>query len=165
MSDTSKIHIDLSYLASEDRLLLSLRSGLQRSDWWLTRRLTSLMVLHWIQKMDQVGLPELNLPGVSKIKRNLSQEHSLSLEFDGPAHNALLLKSIEETSLATEVTLSVSELECIVEFKSAHETAKVKLTRKEAHAFLEMLAGKARVAGWLTLAHWPEWIGLQKPSN
>jgi hypothetical protein len=164
MSNVSKIHIDLRYLASADRIHLSLRSGVHRSDWWLTRRLTSLIVSHWLYKMGQVDLPELNLPGVSKIKRNLAQEHVLSLEFDGPLLKPVISTSIEQPLLATEATLSVSESECIVVFKSStNDTSKVKLTRKEAHAFLEMLAGKARAAGWLTLAQWPEWIGVQTP--
>jgi hypothetical protein len=122
------------------------------------------MVLNWLQKMDQVGLPEINLSGVSKIKRNLRQEHFLSLEFDGPSTNPFVSKSLEQTFLVTEITLSVSESECIVVLKSTNDTSKVKLTRKEAHAFLEMLASKARAAGWLTLAQWPDWIGLQKPT-
>lgn len=116
--------------------------------------------------MAEVGLPQLQMPGVNPMPRNLSQEHALSLEFDGPSLNPEIANPAQVVLLATEVSLSVSELECVFVLKAGKASSQLKLTRKEAHAFLEMLARKAKDAGWLKLPQWPEWLGAgDAPSN
>jgi hypothetical protein len=123
--------------------------------------LTCLLISHWLQKMEQVGLPNLILPGVAKLQRNLSQEHELSLEFDGPSPNTSLTNEMGKASLTSEISLSVGELGCDLVFKSNQDNTQIKLTRKEAHAFLEMIAGKAKTAGWLNAPQWPDWLGKE----
>ena len=159
MSKEPKLIIDVAYNAGEDRLRMSLRLGKDRTDWWLTRRLTTLMVTRCMQKMVEVGLPKLSVPGVAPIERDLSQEHALSLEFDGPASQSSDASPAQHTLLASELSLSVNELECVIVLKSDKAHSQLKLTRKEAHAFLEMLASKAKSAGWLESPHWPGWLG------
>jgi hypothetical protein len=159
MSNDPKLNIDVVFVPSEDRLRLSLRLGEERTDWWFTRRMVTELVSRWVQKMKEVGLPQIKVAGLASMQRDLSQEHAMSLEFDGPASSSSAPSPAQLTLLATEVNLSVSESECNIIFKNGKAHSQLKLTRKEAHAFLEMLANKAKSAGWLQSPLWPEWLG------
>ena len=156
-TENTSLQMDLTYLPVEDRLLLSLRKNSEQAHWWLTRRLSTALVAALADKLEKVGLP--SLPFQRKVpERDLSQEHALSLEFDGPQTKKAANAPAENVLLMHEVTLTVTELECTLILKSQTKHSQMSLTRKETHALLEMLASKARHAGWLEHTHWPVWL-------
>ena len=144
---------------------MSLRLEKHRTDWWLTRKLVTLLISRLVNKMQEVGLPQMNMPGLNQMPRNLSLEHSLSLEFDAPTFNPAVSCPLHEVLLATEVSFSVTETESLVVFRGGKNLSELKLTRKEAHAFLEMMARKVKEAGWIDSVQWPEWLGVGDSSS
>ena len=156
----SSLQLDLTYLPVEDRLLLALRIGQEQADWWLTRRMVSAFVLALADKLESVALPSVSLANLRSAERNLGQEHALSLEFDGPQPKATVSTPHKAALLLQEVTLTVTELDCTLVLKAPPQATQMVLTRKETHALLEMLASKARQAGWLQAAQWPEWLSV-----
>lgn len=157
-SGNSSFQIDLSYLPVEDRLLLTLRRNKEQADWWLTRRLSTALVAAMASKLETVGLPTVPLYQRQATERDLSQEHALSLEFDGPAPKETTNAPAHNVLLMQEVTLTVTELECTLVFKAQNQHSQFSLTRKETHALLEMLVSKSRQAGWLQHHQLPEWL-------
>jgi hypothetical protein len=153
------IQLDLDYLANEDRLLLTIKKNGEFSDWWLTRRLTSALVGAWIEKLELIGLPELTLAQLQSSQRNLPQEHALSLEFDGPQIKKPKIATPQNPMLIKEITISVTKIDCAIVLKAECKSTQLNLTRKEAHACLEMIASKSKQAGWLITLHWPNWLG------
>lgn len=145
---------------------MSLRSVPPPVDWWLTRRMLLAWVSAWLAQLQAVDLPPV--AGLS-LARDLGTEHRLSLEFDGPVttppepesepdpHNSKPPK----TWLLHEVTITVQPTGCVVLLKAKNQemALQLDLTRKEAHAVLEMLALKARNVGWLEKPLWPDWLG------
>lgn len=145
--------IDLAYLPSEDRLQLSLDN---RADWLITRNLLIKLVKAWIDKLSEVELPKV---GIDLGERDLSQEHALSLEFDGPQKSHAKISSPAITTLISEVTITVNSLGSRLIIKGQGKESRVALTRKESHLFLEMLARKSRNINWLDQIELPNWLG------
>lgn len=151
--------IDLSFLPTEDRMLLSLGDN---SGWFITRGLLIKLVNAWLELLQKVELPDV---GFSLGGRDIGQEHALSLEFDGPT-TAQKMPAIQVNSrLLQEVTLTVDSLGVRVLFRGGGVETNITLTRKESHLVLEMLARKAKVAGWLNEVVWPTWLGSYKVSE
>ena len=72
------MELDLSYLPQEDRMRLSLRG---QADWLVTRSLLTKLLPVWVERLESIELPNVGIP---LGQRDLSQEHALSLEFEGP---------------------------------------------------------------------------------
>ena len=137
------MELDLTYLAQEDRMRLSLRG---QADWLVTRSLLLKLLPAWVAKLQGIDLPAIGIP---LGPRDLGQEHALSLEFDGPQPS-----NFKPTQASTDVLLF--EIKLTVDALGAKQLA---LTRKESHTFLEMLAQKARAVGWLDTVQLPQWLG------
>lgn len=151
--------IDLSYLPSEDRLLLSLGG---QSNWLITRSLLIKLVNFWIDKLQKIEL--LNV-GFSLGERDIHQEHTLSLEFDAPTSKQKKLNTNVKSRLLKEVSLSVDSLGSKLIFSSDGANTTITLTRKESHLMLEMLANKARATNWLDEVVWPNWLGSSQAAK
>ena len=145
--------IDLAYLPAEDRLQLSLEN---HSDWLISRNLLIKLIKAWVAKLDEIDLPEV---GINLGKRDLSQEHALSLEFDGPQKRQGGFTSKQAPKLIQEVTISVNSLGSRLIIKGQEQASTISLTRKESHLLLEMLVRKARNANWVDRIEWPQWLG------
>ncbi len=148
--------IDLSYLPTEDRMLLSLG---ENSCWLITRVLLIKLVNAWLEKLEKVELPDV---GFSLGGRDIGQEHALSLEFDGPTTTQKMPAIQVKSRLLQEVTLTVDSLGVRLSLRGGGAETNLTLTRKESHLVLEMLARKAKVAGWLNAVVWPSWLGSHK---
>ena len=147
------MQLDLSYLALEDRMLISL-SG--QSDWLITRSLLLKLVPAWLEKLQTVDLPNV---GFSLGDRDIGQEHALSLEFDAPtATQQKVLQGIN-ARLVHEITLAVDPTGVKLILRGDGAETNLTLTRKESHLVLEMIAKKAREAQWLNEVVWPSWLG------
>lgn len=145
--------IDLSYVPEQDRLRLSLQS---QADWLITRSLLLKLVPAWIEKLKSVELPNV---GFSLGDRDISQEHSLSLEFDGPTTSQQKIEQDPKARLVNEITLTVEPTGVKLTMSGEGTQTNLSLTRKESHLVLEMLAKKAREAQWLNEVVWPSWLG------
>jgi hypothetical protein len=161
-NNKSQLFMDLSYLLEEDRLLLKLRKMQSHTRWALTRRMTLAVLTVWIEKLESVDLPQIEIEGLNLNLRDLKQEHALSLEFDAPQISNSSFSSQAATYLVKEVTLQVTGTESTFTLKSEIESEQIQLTRRESHALLEMLALKAQQANWLTSPHLPSWLGAGK---
>jgi hypothetical protein len=156
--ENTSLQMDLTYLPAKDRLLFTLRKGQEQADWWLTRRMVTAWVLALADKLEAVALPLVSLSQLQSAERNLGQEHALSLEFDGPKPKATASTHKQSALLLQEVSLTVTDLECSLVLKAPPQSSHLVLTRKETHALLEMLATKARQAGWVQQPQWPAWL-------
>ena len=145
--------IDLSYLPEEDRLCISLQ---EQVGWLITRSLLIKLVHAWVDKLQQVDLPEV---GFSLGNRDIGQEHALSLEFDGPTTTPKKLVAQVKSRLLKEITLTVDSIGAKLVFRCEGVETNLSLTRKESHLVLEMLANKARAVNWLGEVTWPSWLG------
>ena len=146
--------IDFSYLPEQDRLLISLQG---QTGWLITRSLLLKLVPAWIEQLKSVGLPNV---GFSLGQRDISQEHSLSLEFEGPATNQQKIEQDLKARLVNEVTLNVEPSGVKLIMRGEGTQTNLTLTRKESHLVLETLAKKAREANWLGEVFWPSWLGM-----
>ena len=134
--------IDLSYLPSEDRMLLSLG---EQSGWLITRSLLIKLVNAWVDKLQKVELPDV---GFSLGDRDIGQEHALSLEFDGPTTTQKKPDTQVKSRLLQEVTLTVDSVGAKLVLRGDGVETNLTLTRKESHLVLEMLANKAKAVNW-----------------
>jgi hypothetical protein len=148
--------IDLTYLPTEDRMLLALG---EQSGWLITRGLLIKLVSAWVDKLQKVELPDV---GFSLGDRDIGQEHALSLEFDGPTTTQKKPDTQVKSRLLQEVTLTVDSVGVKLVLRGESVETNLTLTRKESHLVLEMLANKAKVAGWLSEVVWPNWLGSSK---
>ena len=148
--------IDLTYLPTEDRMLLALG---EQSGWLITRGLLIKLVSAWVDKLQKVELPDV---GFSLGDRDIGQEHALSLEFDGPTTTQKKPDTQVKSRLLQEVTLTVDSVGVKLVLRGESVETNLTLTRKESHLVLEMLANKAKVAGWLSEVVWPNWLGSYK---
>ncbi len=153
------LQLDLAYIAEEDRVLITFFKDRDRVDWWLTRRMGIALVNAWIEKLEVIGFPQIAVAQLQKSDRNLPLEHELSLEFDGPKLKKVKTYPSQNTALIQEVFISVSLVDCVLLFKAIGKSTQLSLTRKESHAFLEMIASKAREANWVDIPDWPNWLG------
>lgn len=156
------LNLDTGYHPAQDRLWLGLRGAGQPTHWWVPRRLLLAWVQAWLQQLHAVELPPvagLNLP------RDLAVEHRLSLEFDGPAPappGVAAPAAVQESpheKLLHEVRLTVLPTGCVLVLRADGLEQTLELTRRESHALLDMLAARARAAGWLDAPAWPDWLG------
>jgi|GEM_PF-744082 len=147
------MELDLSYLPQEDRMRLSLRG---QADWLVTRSLLLRLLPVWVEKLETIDLPSVGIP---MGPRDLSQEHALSLEFDGPHTSTPPPTQTYRDVLLIEVKLTIDSLGATLHLLGQGRETSFALTRKESHTFLEMLAKKARLAGWLDSVQLPEWLG------
>ena len=145
--------IDLTYLAVEDRMRLSLRG---HSGWLITRSLLIKLVAAWLAKLKSVDLPPV---GFSLGERDIGQEHALSLEFDTPTTSQQIPEPEAKVRLLQEVILTVEAIGVKLIMRGEGVETSFSLTRKESHLVLEMLASKARTAKWLDEVQWPSWLG------
>ena len=156
--NNSSLHIDLCYQTDEDRMLLSLRLAGSRVDWWLTRRMTLTLVQAWIGRVQSVGLPIVPLAHLGGESRDVAAEHLLSLEFDGPRDAGQPQAHLEPTLIQT-ASISVSQLDSTLTLIAGGKSSQIKLTRRESHAFLEMITSNAIGAGWMKAPDLPDWLG------
>ena len=147
------MELDLTYLKQEDRMRLSLRG---QSDWLVTRSLLLKLLPVWVEKLQSIDLPSVGIP---LGPRDLGQEHALSLEFDGPKSTNFQQAQTGDDTLLIEIKLTVDVLGAKLHLIGQGRESQLALTRKESHTFLEMLAQKARVVGWLDTAQLPHWLG------
>lgn len=159
--------MDVTYHPNEDRIRLCLRTDQQRTDFWLTRRITLRLLQALLQQLERVPLPTINQPWLPPAEREMAQEHAMSLEFDAlvaddpgrstqPAQTGLLVDT---------ATLNVSPTETRLELAAGKNNATLSLTRMESHALVEALALMARKGQWLTSIDLPPWIGQGTPSR
>lgn len=147
------MELDLTYLAQEDRMRLSLRGHL---DWLVTRNLLLKLLMAWVDKLQSIDLPSV---GIALGPRDLGQEHALSLEFDGPQPTNFKPTQASADTLLLEIKLTVDALGTRLHLLGQGQESQLTLTRKESHTLLEMLAQKARVVGWLDAVQLPPWLG------
>ncbi len=160
---SSGLSIDLTYIAEEDRVRMTLRKvGADSVDWWWTRRMTLPVLRVWVDKLDEVPLPALtSVPWMpSPQGRDLAQEHALSLEFDGPRSHPVARQGAAQSYLPTTIKLNVSSTDCVLEMLAGQVSTRLTFTRRETHAMLEALTLHARKAGWLEAVKLPEWLGV-----
>ena len=146
--------LDLTYLPLEDRMRFSVRG---KAEWLITRSLLVRLVVIWVQKIQDIDLPNVGFP---LGQRDISQEHALSLEFDAPKLTTNNFQPAAQMVLLQEVTLSVDELGVRLVMRGQGVDMEMSFTRKESHLVLEMLAQKAREAKWLEAVELPVWLGL-----
>ena len=148
--------VDLSHCPLQDRLRLSFRQPAGRVDWWITRRLLLRWVGAWVARLEAVNLPVV--PCLS-LARNLSQEHALAIEFDGPKPGRPNTAAPARELLLQAVNIRVQPSATVLVLRATGFSQTLELTRQESHALLEMLAHHARSSGWLALPTWPDWLG------
>lgn len=147
------MELDLTYLAPEDCLRLSLRG---QADWLVTRSLLLKLLPAWVDKLQCIDLPPVGIP---LGPRDLGQEHALSLEFDGPQSTNFQPAQASNDTLLIEIKLTVDALGAKLHLIGQGRESQMALTRKESHTLLEMLAQKARAVGWLDAVQLPPWLG------
>ena len=128
-----------------------------KAEWLITRSLLVRLVVVWVQKLQDIDLPNVGFP---LGQRDISQEHALSLEFDAPKLTTSPLEHAAQMLLLQEVTLTVDELGMNLAMRGQGLEMEMSFTRKESHIVLEMLAQKAREAGWLEAVELPVWLGM-----
>lgn len=150
------MELDLTYLAQEDRMRLSLRG---QADWLITRSLLLKLLSAWVLKLQSIDLPSVGIP---LGPRDLGQEHALSLEFDGPQTTNFKPTQASTDTLLFEIKLTVDALGAKLHLIGQGKESQLTLTRKESHTLLEMLAQKARAVGWLEAVQLPPWLGVSR---
>jgi hypothetical protein len=150
------MELDLTYLKQEDRMRLSLRG---HADWLVTRSLLLKLLPVWVEKLQSIDLPSVGIP---LGPRDIGQEHALSLEFDGPKSTNFQPTQTCNDTLLIEIKLTVDVLGAKLHLIGQGRESQLALTRKESHTFLEMLAQKARVVGWLDSVQLPQWLGAKQ---
>ena len=160
------MQIDLTYLDTEDRMLLKIAAAKVDMSWLLTRKLLLRLLKVWTAKLEEVALPSMGdyLPNAP---RNLEQEHSLALEFDGPhpKNESSPILNFGDANLLLEINLKLSSIQTQLTLKGASQETTLSLSRRETHAFIEMLFVKSKHAGWLVAASFPEWLTGQQSTN
>jgi hypothetical protein len=149
------MELDFAYLASEDRMRLSLRGQI---NWLITRSLLLKLLPAWVDKLQSIDLPSVGIP---LGPRDLGQEHALSMEFDGPQASHYKPTQASDDTLLFEIKLTVDALGAKLHLIGQGKESQLALTRKESHTLLEMLAQKARVVGWLDSVQLPQWLGAK----
>ena len=150
------MELDLTYLAQEDRMRLSLRG---QADWLVTRSLLLKLLPALVLKLQSIDLPSVGIP---LGPRDLGQEHALSLEFDGPQTTNFKPTLALTDTLLFEIKLTVDALGAKLHLLGQGRESQLTLTRKESHTLLEMLAQKARAVGWLDAVQLPPWLGVNR---
>ena len=149
--------IDLTFIDIEDRMQLTITSELKANSWWLSRRLLLRLLNVWTEKLEQIALPDI--PGIfDAAHRNMADEHNLALEFDGPKPKSNPTRSDRQGELLTAIDLTVSSIQTRLTLRGANKEMTLSLSRRETHAFIEMLFLKSKSAGWLKTVKYPTWL-------
>jgi hypothetical protein len=149
------MNLDLTYLAADDRMRFSVRS---QADWLITRSLLLKLLDAWLQKLQTIDLPAVNVP---LGQRDIALEHALSLEFDGPHSTQQEPQVTEQAKLLEEVSITVDKVGTQMVMRGAGVMTTLNLTRMQSHMVIEMLAQKARAVGWLDAVQLPDWLGAK----
>ena len=163
--------MDVTYHPTEDRIRLCLRTEQQRTDWWLTRRITLRLLQALLQQLERVPLPTLNQPWLPRpAEREMAQEHAMSLEFDAlvaddPGRSVQPSQPSQTGLLVDTASLTVSPTDTRLELVAGKNNATLNLTRMESHALVEALALMARKGQWLTSIDLPPWLGQATPGR
>jgi hypothetical protein len=160
------MQIDLMYLQTEDRMILKIVEVKADASWLLTRNLLLRLLKVWTTKLEEVALPSIG-DFIPNVPRNLGQEHSLALEFDGPhpKNETSSILNFGDAHLLLEINLKLSSIQTQLTLKGASQETTLSLSRRETHAFIEMLFVKSKRAGWLVAASFPEWLTGQQSTN
>ena len=160
------MQIDLTYLDTEDRMLLKIVAAKVDMSWLLTRKLLLRLLKVWTAKLEEVALPSMGdyLPNAP---RNLEQEHSLALEFDGPhpKNESSPVLNLGGAHLLLEINLKLNSIQTQLTLRGESQETTLSLSRRETHAFIEMLFVKSKHAGWLVAASFPDWLTGQQSTN
>lgn len=160
------MQIDLTYLDTEDRMLLKIVAAKVDVSWLLTRKLLLRLLKVWTAKLEEVALPSMGdfLPNAP---RNLEQEHSLALEFDGPQpkNESAPALNINDAHLLLEINLKLNSIQTQLTLRGVSQETSLNFSRRETHAFIEMLYMKSKQAGWLVAATFPDWLTGQQSPN
>jgi hypothetical protein len=160
------VQIDLTYLDTEDRMLLKIVTAKVDVSWLLNRKLLLRLLKVWTAKMEEVSLPSMGgyLPNTP---RNLEQEHSLALEFDGPQpkNESFPVFNLSYAHLLLEINLKLTSIQTQLTLRGSSQEITLSLSRRETHAFIEMLFVKSKHAGWLVGASFPKWLTGRESSN
>ncbi len=149
--------IDLTFVDIEDRMHLTFTSELRTNSWWLSRRLLLRLLNVWTEKLEQIALPDIS--GIfDPAHRNMADEHNLALEFDGPQPKISPTRSGLQGELITTIDLTVSSIQTRLTLRGANKKMTLSLSRRETHAFIEMLFLKSKNAGWLKTVKYPIWL-------
>jgi hypothetical protein len=149
------MNLDLAYLPAEDRMRFSVRS---QADWLITRRLLLKLLDAWLQKLQTIDLPAVNVP---LGQRDIALEHALSLEFDGPHTTQQGPQVTPEAKLLEEVSITVDKVGTQMVMRGAGVMTTLSLTRMQSHMVIEMLAKKARDVQWVDAHQLPHWLGAK----
>ena len=160
------MQIDLTYLDTEDRMLLKIFTAKVDVSWLITRKLLLRLLKVWTAKLEEVALPSM-AEYLPSAPRNLEQEHSLALEFDGPQpkNESIPIVNLGGAHLLLEINLKLSSIQTQLTLRSATQETTLSLSRRETHAFIEMLFVKSKHAGWLVTASFPDWLTGQQSVN
>jgi len=129
-----------------------------QADWLITRSLLLKLLDAWLQKLQTIDLPAVNVP---LGQRDIALEHALSLEFDGPHTTQQGTLVTPEAKLLEEVSITVDKVGTQMVMRGAGVMTTLSLTRMQSHMVIEMLAQKARVVGWLDTVQLPHWLGAK----
>ena len=149
------MNLDLTYLAADDRMRFSVRS---QADWLVTRSLLLKLLDAWLQKLQTIDLPAVNVP---LGQRDIALEHALSLEFDGPHSTQQGSQVTGQAKLLEEVSITVDKVGTQMVMRGAGVMTTLSLTRMQSHMVIEMLAKKARDVKWVDAHQLPHWLGAK----
>ncbi len=151
--------INLIYIELEDRLRIDIILDESSVNWWLTRKLSLNLLIGLAEKLQEIALPQVNFY-TSKIARNILQEHTLALEFDGPLVQKKSKKILNATKvqLIKEINLKLNSVRTTLKLRGAFRESSLNISRRETHAFIQMLHVQCTKAGWLEAAKLPDWL-------
>ena len=135
------MELDLTYLAQEDRMRLSLRG---QADWLVTRSLLLKLLPAWVAKLQGIDLPAIGIP---LGPRDLGQEHALSLEFDGPQPSNFKPTQASTDVLLFEIKLTVDALGAKLHLVGQGRESQLAFYRKHHPAWAPLLAWWLRRRG------------------
>lgn len=157
--------MDLTYDPGQDRIRFCVRNDEQRSDWWMTRRISLRLLQAFLNQLEKVPLPVLDKPWLPKTgQREIAEEHAMSLEFDAIRADPTAPKDSQSGLLVEKVSLTVSPTDTRLELAAGSSNVRFSLTRMESHALIEAVALMARKGDWLVGVELPSWVGQTDPS-
>lgn len=160
------MQINLTYLDTEDRMLLKIVAANVDVSWLITKKLLLRLLKVWTSKLEEVSLPSM-CDYLPSVPRNLEQEHNLALEFDGPhpKNESASTLNLSGAHLLLEINFKLSSIQTQLALRGGYQETILSLSRRETHAFIEMLFVKSKHASWLVAASFPEWLTGQKSLN
>ena len=122
--------INLIYIEIEDRLRIDIILDESSVNWWLTRKLSLNLLIGLAEKLQEIALPQVNFY-TSKIARNILQEHTLALEFDGPLVQKKSKKILNTTKvqLIQEINLKLNSVRTTLKLRGAFRESSLNISR------------------------------------